>query len=71
VGDKPFRSVFFVDEEKGFIVGDNGLFWLTSDGGEQWQEVRDFPDVDLHDIFAINGNGYIVGGEGRIFQFVF
>lgn len=69
VGDKPFRSVFFVSEDKGYIVGDGGLFWTTSDGGDNWQAVNDFPDVDLHDIFVVNGKGYIVGAAGKIFHF--
>ncbi|MEM8908101.1 MAG: YCF48-related protein [Bacteroidota bacterium] len=69
VSDEPFRSVYFVDPGQGYIVGDDGLFWLTRDGGATWQVVGDFPEVDLYEVFVINGQGYIVGASGRIFNF--
>ncbi len=70
VSDKAFQSVFFADENKGYIVGNNGIFWVTKDGGDSWKQVADFPDVNLRDVFVIEGIGYIVGEQGRIFQFV-
>ncbi len=70
VSDKAFQAVFFTDENSGYIVGNSGLFWITNDGGDSWRQVADFPDVDLRDIFVIDGVGYIVGAGGKIFQFV-
>ena len=70
VSDKSFQSVFFVDEQTGYIVGNDGIFWTTKDGGDNWKQVADFPDLDLKDVFVIDGVGYIVGEEGRIFQFI-
>jgi len=67
--DIPFRSLYFVDERKGYLVGEQGVFWRTTDGGNNWNVVSNFPNVDLLDIHIINGKGYIVGTEGSIFTF--
>ena len=69
VKNTPFRSVHFVDTEKGYLVGDRGTFWRTLNGGNSWQRVKNFPEVDLYDVFVINNTGYIVGENGRIFRF--
>jgi len=70
VSDKDFQSVFFSDEQIGYIIGSKGIFWVTKDGGDTWKQVADFPDVNLKDVFVINGVGHIVGEQGKIFQFV-
>jgi len=69
VSDEPFRSVYFWNENKGYIVGENGLFWQTLDGGSNWKQVKDFPNIDLFDIHVTEDKGYIVGNDGRIFEF--
>ena len=56
-------------EEKGYLVGDRGTFWRTLNGGNSWQRVKDFPKVDLYDVYVIHNTGYIVGESGRIFRF--
>lgn len=67
--NQSFRSVFFVDEDHGYIVGHDGLFWRTINGGKDWETMPDLPKVDLHSIFIINNQGFIVGKKGRIFSF--
>lgn len=69
VKNTPFRSVYFINAEKGYLVGERGTFWRTLDGGNNWQIVKDFPKADLYDIYVIGNTGYIVGENGRIFQF--
>jgi photosystem II stability/assembly factor-like uncharacterized protein len=69
VKNTPFRSVYFVNAEKGYLVGDKGTFWRTTDGGNNWQVIKNFPKVDLYDVYVIENKGYIVGENGRIFRF--
>lgn len=70
VSDEPFRAVFFSDEQTGYIVGNDGLFWITDDGGDNWKQVADFPNENLRDIFVIDGVGFVVGENGKIFRFI-
>ncbi len=70
VSNEPFRSVFFTNEDHGYIVGEGGLFWQTQDGGTHWKQVKDFPNVDLYDIYVKENKGFIVGANGRIFEFI-
>ena len=68
VKDKPFRSVYFMDELKGFIVGENGICWRTLDGGDNWETVTGLPRFDYIDVYANEDYVYIVGEEGRILR---
>ncbi len=58
------RSVFFMDTQNGFAVGDNGAIISTTDGGSTWMYpvppvVRDFDGITF-----INANtGFIIGGS--------
>ena len=70
VSNVPFRDLFFTDESRGYVVGENGTFWRTTNGGSDWEVVKDFPDVDLTGVYIINGHGYLVSEEGRIFHFL-
>ncbi|MEM9918376.1 MAG: YCF48-related protein [Bacteroidota bacterium] len=69
VSDVPFRSVFFVDEQKGYIVGDDQAFWRTENGGINWKAVKNPPPGDLQAVYVVDGKGFIVGSEGGIFTF--
>ncbi|MEM1323514.1 MAG: YCF48-related protein [Bacteroidota bacterium] len=69
VSDVPFRAVFFVDERKGYVVGEDGHFWRTLDGGDSWQRIKGFPNTDLYAVHVVDGIGYIVGANGRMFRF--
>ena len=65
------RSVNFIDEKRGFIVGnrnENGVsMWQTADGGETWQAVKnDFPN--LHRIVSNRKRLWLFGAEGSIFS---
>jgi len=58
------KSVFFIDTQKGFAVGDNGVMLSTTDGGSTWIDpvpplVRDFNAI----AFINADTGYIVGGS--------
>ncbi|SPD75175.1 putative Ycf48-like protein [uncultured Desulfobacterium sp.] len=58
-------AVCFSDENTGYIVGNNGLFLHTSDGGINWERVKFFDDF-YNDVFFIGQKGWIVGERGLI-----
>lgn len=63
------RSVTFVNESEGFIVGDGnrekGVLFQTIDGGQNWQvSTSDYPD--LHRIRLTENRIWIVGKKGTI-----
>ncbi len=78
------RSVFFLDVNRGFIVGhavphswgtESG-FIVTDDGGKTWKNVTDITsggeivklDKNLYDIQFVNGTGYAVGENGTVLK---
>ncbi|RLA95164.1 MAG: hypothetical protein DRG25_00925, partial [Deltaproteobacteria bacterium] len=63
--DKIF-AFHFIDEIKGWAVGNRGLVVYTQDGAETWNRIEKVPDVALYDITFIGQNGWIVGREGII-----
>lgn len=76
--DPIFYDVQFVDENTGWIVGEFGKIYHTSDGGETWQEQQNsllgqlgFTDaLNLPTFFGMSfadaRNGIVVGLEGKI-----
>lgn len=68
ISDKAFRSVYFKDERNGIIVGDNGLGWITSDGGDSWTVIDNLPKNNYLDIYYRNSNYYLCGSNGIIIQ---
>jgi photosystem II stability/assembly factor-like uncharacterized protein len=66
---KKFRSVFFIDRNKGWISGDNGQIYFTDNGGQKWKEQISPVTVDLLDVFFIDHNeGFAAGEEGVILR---
>lgn len=63
------HSVFFLDNQKGFAVGDAGTIRYTLNGGQQWLSINGVTAEDLHDVsFQSASLGIIVGDNGRIFR---
>jgi len=63
------HSVYFLDSQKGFAVGDAGTIRYTINGGQQWLSINGVTAEDLHDVsFQIAALGLIVGDNGRIFR---
>jgi photosystem II stability/assembly factor-like uncharacterized protein len=55
------RSVFFVNQNLGWTVGDNGVIRKTTNGGNDW-DVEMISDTDLYSVFFVDeNNGWIVG----------
>lgn len=45
------RSVFFVNEKKGWIGGGNGTFLTTEDGGASWRKLKNVTADNIRDVF--------------------
>lgn len=62
-----FNDIYFLDENNGYIVGNKGTFYKTTDGGDNWTQIsisgsagnRTFNAVKFTDV----NNGVIVGGN--------
>jgi photosystem II stability/assembly factor-like uncharacterized protein len=55
------HSVFFLDQERGWVVGSKGAFLATIDGGKTWQsKPRPSADILLDIYFADALNGWLV-----------
>ncbi len=67
------RDVFFADESNGWIVGEGGAIWKTTDKGTTWSRViPSDPIMGVSDLLAVNfvgvQNGWVVGKQGRVWQ---
>jgi photosystem II stability/assembly factor-like uncharacterized protein len=55
------RDVYFFDEKKGFIVGNNGTFLETEDGGKTWKRRKNFTDdAILQIVFLDSLKGWLL-----------
>lgn len=62
-------SVFFANENIGWIVGDNGLILKTIDGGNEWITLISNTSNDLMSVFFVNDQiGWAVGTLGLIMK---
>jgi len=62
-------SVFFINGNKGFVVGENGYIFKTTDGGTNWTSITSGISNTLNKIFfATDSIGYIAGSGGKILK---
>jgi photosystem II stability/assembly factor-like uncharacterized protein len=62
-----FNAVAFVDERRGWAVGERGLVLVTTNGGREWFRQESNVDVDLSDVkFLDRQAGWAVGAGGTI-----
>jgi photosystem II stability/assembly factor-like uncharacterized protein len=55
------HSIYFLNENKGWIVGSQGTFLSTSDNGNSWKQSRRFTEDRLRDVyFADEETGWIL-----------
>ncbi len=64
--DKNLNSISFVDDYKGFIAGDSGLFMQSADGGLNWKKFNtpfpnNFTSISYNDnkLFVVGSSGFI------------
>ncbi|MBI2124369.1 hypothetical protein HYT92_01120 [Candidatus Pacearchaeota archaeon] len=55
-------NIFFIDEERGWIVGDEGTLRYTGDGGATWDSLNSSESLSLSDIFSFDGETIWVCG---------
>lgn len=54
-------SVYFVNQNKGWIGGSKGTFLATDDGGKTWRQDRAFTEDNIRDIYFLDEeNGYLL-----------
>jgi photosystem II stability/assembly factor-like uncharacterized protein len=59
------KAVSFVDERRGWAVGDRGAVFATKDGGRTWRAQESNVGADLFDVkFFDEREGLAVGGDG-------
>jgi len=59
------RSVFFIDRENGWAVGDIGVLIKTTNGGNDWVESKPVFCNYLFDVMFIDKNNGWAGGSGQ------
>lgn len=65
-GGLDLYSVQFIDKEKGYIVGDEGLILASTDGGYSWREQRSTTKEQLFHLSFRGKRGWVVGTGGTI-----
>jgi photosystem II stability/assembly factor-like uncharacterized protein len=62
------HSVYFLDNQRGWVVGSRGTLLSTNDGGKTWQAKRSSTEDVVRDIFFVDDqNGWMVV-EVNLFQ---
>lgn len=60
------KSVYFLNEQKGWIVGGNGTFITTKDGGKTWNIKKIVNNETFHDVyFSDEKNGWLLCERNR------
>jgi hypothetical protein len=63
------NSVYFCDENTGYIVGRNGTILKTVNGGDNWDELPSGTYYDFRSVYFTDANtGYAVGAAGTILK---
>ena len=68
-GSYNHRSIFFIDENIGWIVGESGLILMTTNSGDNWTLQDGGTTVDFTTVFFVNDStGWIGGQSGTILK---
>lgn len=63
LADAELTSVFFLDADRGWAVGDRGVIWHTIDGGRNWKQQQSPTHCRLESVHFLDGEiGWAVGG---------
>ncbi|MFC1733585.1 YCF48-related protein [candidate division KSB1 bacterium] len=66
---KHLNSVYFINTNIGYAVGDSGVILTTIDGGMNWTAQNSGTNMDLHSVYFCNfSNGVCVGDIGAIIK---
>lgn len=57
-----FSRVYFIDENKGWVVGNSGLIFHTKDGGKNWERQKSGTRFRLNGVHFVNNKmGWAIG----------
>ncbi|MEM1322747.1 MAG: YCF48-related protein [Bacteroidota bacterium] len=62
------KDLYFVDNQLGFAVGNDGLILKTTDGGRNWAEQTSNTTRDLFHIFFVDANTGFTAGDGVLLR---
>lgn len=57
-------EVYFEDENRGWIVGMDGIILKTENGGKKWRKLESNCDIPLYGIEIKGNKGWVVGNRG-------
>jgi len=61
------NDIYFVDANRGVVVGNSGTLLTTNNGGTQWNKVQLSTTVNLNSVYFVNQEtGYVVGNSGTV-----
>ncbi|PHR97543.1 MAG: hypothetical protein COA78_27500 [Blastopirellula sp.] len=61
--DANLNDLYFIDQNRGWAIGDHGVIWQTQNAGVHWKQQPSSTDAQLHAIHFVDANhGWIVGG---------
>lgn len=64
-----YNDILFLNDQKGWVVGDSGLLGHTEDGGEYWTRQTNPDPNSLYRVFFLNENvGWTIGTQGTILE---
>jgi photosystem II stability/assembly factor-like uncharacterized protein len=67
---RPFLDIYFADAQNGFAVGAYGMFFVTTDGGQHWQEssarLQNPERFHINFIKPVGDHGWWMGGENGL-----
>lgn len=64
--DKTFTNIFFVNERTGYLIGEGGVIYKTTDSARAWTAQESNTDLPLYGVFFLNEDeGFVVGGENN------
>jgi photosystem II stability/assembly factor-like uncharacterized protein len=67
--DVPLYSLFFINENYGWVCGANGMTFKTTNGGVSFDTIQTFTSKHLYAIKFIDSlTGYITGQDGIVLQ---
>ena len=68
--DHSLFSVYFIDQNTGWIACDEGFVLTSNDGGESWNEISTGITQTLRSIFFINSSIFSLSKPAKIFNLV-
>jgi photosystem II stability/assembly factor-like uncharacterized protein len=57
-------AIYFADEKRGWIVGQDGVMLLTENGGGDWRAIESNTKHSLYSFAMVGNHGWVVGSRG-------